>query len=553
MPRSVDAIVIGSGHNGLVAAAYLARAGWEVEVLERNAQPGGAVATEELTEPGFLHDTFSSWHPLFHLSAAYAELGDELATHGLEYLNTDDVVAATALPDGSSVVAHRDPGRTVEALSHADADTYRKDLEALGTQMDIVGELLGSELHSGHAVRLAARLGRRLGRRGAAELLAQVTGSGRAWLSGHFEGRELADLLGPWVLHTGLTPDQAGGGFQLLALAGALHQVGLPVVKGGSQGFVDAFVALITSHNGTVRTGVEVERITLRGGRTAGVVANAEEIEARRAVIANTTPTQLYGRLLANGDSPESVARQAARFRYATRAGTQIHLALSEPPRWRGDERLASAPLVHLTGGIDAVSLACAQAQAGLLPAEPTIVCGQPTTLDPSRAPDGRAILWIQLQEVPYQPRGDAAGEIDVRDGTWTPELEAAYADRIVDRLSRHIENLPGAIAGRAVLSPRTLEERNPNLVRGDIYSGATDLAQSYLWRPLPGYGSHETPIPGLYQCGASTHPGPGLNAGSGRIVAQLLLNPSFWRRFSSAYRRRRIDPHGSQRREDGA
>jgi phytoene dehydrogenase-like protein len=182
---------------------------------------------------------------------------------------------------------------------------------------------------------------------------------------------------------------------------------------------------------------------------------------------------------------------------------------------------------VHLTGGLDAVALACAQSRAGLLPAEPTIVCGQPTTLDPSRAPEGAAILWIQLQEVPYRARGDAAGEIDVGDGAWTTELENAYADRIVAGLARQIENLPEAIAGRAILSPTELERRNPSFVRGDIYAGATTLDQSYLWRPLPGYGSHTTPVPGLYQIGASTYPGPGLNAASGRIVALDLLRPS--------------------------
>jgi phytoene dehydrogenase-like protein len=540
MGRSVDAIVVGSGHNGLVAAAYLARAGWEVEVLERNPEPGGAVATEELTEPGYLHDTFSCWHPLFHLSAAYAELGDELAARGLEYLNAEDVVTGSVMPDGSSVFAHRDPARTVEALTSADAAAYAEDLETLGAQIDVVGELLGTELQSQRAARLVLRLARRLGRRSGTQFASKVVASGRGWLTGRFEGRELSDLFGPWVLHLGLTPDQAGGGFQLLALAGALHEVGMPVVRGGSDNFVTAFVSLIEAHGGKVRTGIEVERISTRSGRVAGVIAGGEEICARRAVIANTTPTQLYGRLLAPGDAPKDAVAQAARFRFATRAGTQLHLALSEPPRWQGDQRLAAAPIVHLSGGIDSVSLACAQAQAGLLPAEPTIVCGQPTALDPSRAPEGRAMLWIQLQEVPYRPTGDAAGEIDVGDGTWNPELEAAYADRIVDRLSRRIENLPEAVVGRAVLSPRTLEERNPNFGRGDIYAGATDLAQSYLWRPLPGFGSHKAPVPGLYQCGASTYPGPGLNAASGRIVALRLLREPLRRRVAARFIPRR-------------
>jgi phytoene dehydrogenase-like protein len=532
---AVDAVVIGSGHNGLVAAAYLARAGWSVQVLVRNAETGGAIATEELTEPGFRHDTFSSWHPLFVLSAAYAELGDELTARGLVYRNTDDVLTATVRPDGGAVVAHRDPERTAAGLSEADAATFGAELAAFGAHVETVGELLGTELQSARAARLGVSLTRSLGVRDALEFVAGVASSARGWLTARFEGRELADLLAPWVLHTGLTPDDPGGGFQLVALAGGLHQAGLPVVEGGSAGFVRAFVRLIEDHGGAVRTGMEVERITMRDGRAAGVLAGGEEILARRAVIAGTTPTQLYGRLLPLGAAPERAVAQAARFRYGDRSGTQIHLALAGPLRWKGDERLARAPIVHLSGGLDAVTLACAQARAGLLPAAPTIVCGQPTVLDPGRAPQGRAIVWIQLQEVPRRPVGDAAGEIEVGDGEWTPELEAAYADRVVDQIAAHVDNLD--VVGRAILSPRELERRNPNLVGGDIYAGATDLGQSYLWRPLPSYGSHATPVPGLYQCGASTYPGPGLNAASGRIVAKRLLTPGPRERIRSRLR----------------
>jgi phytoene dehydrogenase-like protein len=535
--RTVDAIVIGSGHNGLVAAAYLARAGWTVEVLERNAAPGGAVATEELTRPGYRHDTFSSWHPLFHTSAAWAELGPELAERGLEYVNADDVVTASVRPDGAAVVAHRDPERTAAGFEGADGAAYLADLGALGTQMDVVGELLGTELGSARALRLTGTLGRRLGLRDSRAFLARLTASARAWLDGGFEGRSAGDLLAPWVLHTGLTPDDGGGAFQLTALAGALHEIGMPVVRGGSDGFVKAFVRLIEDHGGAVRTGAEAERIVMRGGRAAGVVAGGEELLAGRAVIASTTPTQLYGRLLPDGAAPERAVAEARRYRYCDRAGMQIHLALSEPPRWRGDARLAQAAIVHVTGGLDAVSLACAQARAGLLPARPTVVCGQPTALDPSRAPDGAAIIWIQLQEVPYRPTGDAAGEIEVGDGAWSGELEDAYADRIVALLADHVENLPEAVVGRAILSPAELERRNPNFVRGDIYAGATGLDQSYLWRPLPSYGGHSTPVEGLYQIGASTYPGPGLNAASGRIVAMDLLRPPARERLLSRLR----------------
>src|SRR6201995_3415567 len=165
MSRSVDAIVVGSGHNGLVAAAYLARAGWEVEVLERNDAAGGAVATEELTEPGFRHDTFSCWHPLFHISGAFAELGDELAARGLEYVDTPGVTAGAVDSDREGLLARRDPGASLEGISAADRATYDAELAGFGESIPILGELLGTELHSLAAGKLALKLRRTLGHR----------------------------------------------------------------------------------------------------------------------------------------------------------------------------------------------------------------------------------------------------------------------------------------------------------------------------------------------------------------------------------------------------
>ena len=469
-----------------------------------------------------------AWHPLFYSSVAYEELGNELRTAGLDYENFDDVVTATVRPDGSSIVAHRDPSLTAVELTEPDGSTYLDELEELGGLMPVLGELLSTELHSPRAVALAARLLKSGGPRGAMAFGSRALQSSRAWVDARFTGPALGDLLAPWVLHTGMSPDDGGSAFPMLALAGGLHQFGMPIVQGGSYGLVEAFIALITEHGGVVRTDCEVERIVVRGGRAAGVIAGGEEITARRAVIANTTPTQLYGRLLAGeGAVPDKARTQAARYRYGRRAGMQIHLALSAPPRWRGDPRLGQAAIVHVTPGLDGVSRACTEAASGLLPSVPTVVCGQPTVADPSRAPEGGAIMWIQLQEVPFTPRGDAAGEIDTGDGTWTQELTDAYADRVVGLIGEHAEGFTETIVGRSVLSPLELSRRNINLEHGDIYAGAADLDQSYLWRPLPGYGSHATPVDGLWQCGASTHPGPGLNAASGRIVAQALLHES--------------------------
>ena len=174
------------------------------------------------------------------------------------------------------------------------------------------------------------------------------------------------------------------------------------------------------------------------------------------------------------------------------------------------------------------------EAERGLLPAEATIVVGQPMAVDPSRAPDGSWILWIQLQEVPSRPKGDAAGEIETGDGTWTEELRERYADRIQARIAAHAPNFESAILRRVVLSPADIEAANPNMPGGDIYSGSCALDQNLLWRPRPGLPGHRTPVDGLWHIGASTHPGPGLGAGSGTLVAKELLRPTLAERMSA-------------------
>jgi phytoene dehydrogenase-like protein len=217
----------------------------------------------------------------------------------------------------------------------------------------------------------------------------------------------------------------------------------------------------------------------------------------------------------------------------------QIHMALSERPRWEGDDRLESTAIVHVAPGLDGVSRAVNEAERGLLPAEATIVCGQPLAVDPSRAPEGSWILWIQLQELPSRPKGDAAGEIEVRDGSWTESLRERYADRIQARLARQIPNLESSLLGRTVLSPADIEAANINMVGGDIYAGSCALDQNFLWRPRPGLPGHRTPVENVYLIGASTHPGPGLGAGSGTLVAQELLRPSLAARLRGAGARR--------------
>jgi phytoene dehydrogenase-like protein len=538
VPRSYDAVIVGSGINSLAAAALLARGGWSVCVLERNDYLGGAIKTAEITEPGYLHDLFSAWHPLWVGGAAHAQLGDELAARGLEYLNTE-LPTATLFPDGGSAFLLRSAdANAAEFDRHAEGDgaAWQRALAEFFPNADLAFGVLGTELWSGAGASLGLQAYRRLGRRGLVEFTGSLLTSARDWLTQTFASERLHGLIAPWVLHTGLGPDDAASGYMAGVIAVAVQEGGMPIPRGGGARLVDALERLVRVHGGVLETEHDVEEIVVSGGRATGVRVAGESIRARRAVLANVTPTQLYGRLLPGGAVPAATAEKAQRFRFG-RADMQIHYALSEPPRWEGDERLGQTALVHVTPGLEGVSRAVNEAVRGLLPAEATIVVGQPLTIDPSRAPEGSGLLWIQLQELPWYIRGDAAGELPP--APWTDELRERYADRIQARLARHIPNLESSIRARTVLSPADLYHANVNLERGDPYAGALTLDQNFLWRPFPGQPGHMTPVPGLWHIGASTHPGPGLGGGSGTMVAHALLQPPLPRRTLARVRTR--------------
>ncbi len=522
-----DAVFVGSGINSLAGAALLARAGWKVCVLERNEWLGGAIRTVEgLIAPGFTHEVFASWHPLWTSSPAYAELKPDLDRLGVKYLNTE-LATASAFPDGSSAFLSTDGAANAAELGEA----WPRQFDDFMANADIAFGVLGTELWSAAGLGLGRQAYSRFGRRGLLEFSGRVLSTARDWLTETFDGEAAHGLLAPWVLHTGLGPDQATSGFMTQVIACALQLGGMPVPKGGGVNLVDGLATIVREAGGELRTAADVERILVSEGRATAVrLTGGEAVSASRAVLACVTPTQLYGRLLDDGDAPANVHEAARRFRYG-RGEMQIHLALHELPRWRGDERLARTPIVHVTPGLDGVSRAVNEAERGLLPAEATIVCGQPLAVDPSRAPDGSWILWIQLQELPSQPKGDAADELDTANG-WDEQLREAYADRIVERLGGHIENLETATLGRVVLGPAEIAAANPNWVGGDIYGGSCALDQNLLWRPTPAMPGHETPVERLFHIGASTHPGPGLGAGSGYLAAKRLTRPPLPRRL---------------------
>lgn len=519
-----DFVIVGSGINSLVCAATLARAGKRVTVLERNDRLGGCIRTEELF-PGFHHDVLSSWYPLFTTSPAYELLGPDLHERGLELINTE-TPTGVSIDGGGGLVLRTDDAANVARLNEVEpgeGDRYAAAIQTfLSRDSGLAFGLLGDELWSRSSLRLLwGEARKRGGVRSLASFFGEALEPCRGWLESDFRSELTRGLIAPWVLHAGLGPDDVYSAIMGKITVAALGMAGVPVVKGGSSNIVTAFRRLITDHGGETVTGADVDEIVVDGARAVGVRTSDGEVHrADTAVICNVTPTQLYGRLVPDGLVPEETARRADDYRYG-RADMQIHFALREAPRWRTEE-VGEASIVHVTSGLDGVSKAVNEAERGLLPESATVVVGQPTLTDPSRAPDGASILWIQLQELPSVIKGDAAGEIQApQDGVWNETVREAYADRIQARLSGHIENLDTAIVGRRVFSPSDLEGINTNLVGGDPYSGACTLDQFLLWRPLGTTKNHETPVRGLYHIGASTHPGPGLAGNSGYLVAQ--------------------------------
>lgn len=527
-----DGVIIGSGINSLVAGALLSRAGWRVAVFERNGWLGGAMRTAEITDPGFVHEVLSSWHPLFVGSPGCAALKDDLARAGVVYRNTPHPTA-TLFPDGRAAFLSTDHAKNVrhfDALSRGDGQAWDEVAAAFGRKADVSFGILGADSNLHSAVGLALKAHRALGRGGAEEYLVSLFASARNWLGETFASPEVKGLFAPWVLHTGLGPDGPGSAFMTELIGVAVEQIGMPVPVGGGRSLVEAFVRLIEGWGGHLAANTEVFEVVVEGGQATGVrLASGEVVRARRAVLANVTPTQLYLKLLASTPVPGEVLRKARRYRYG-RADMQIHYALSAKPTWPGAGPLGETAIIHLTPGLDGVSRAVNEAERGLLPAEATIVLGQPMAVDPSRAPEGSWIFWVQLQELPSHPVGDAADAIPV-EGSWTDDVRERYADRITARIAHHLPGFEGLVRKRVALSPADLEALDVNLMGGDPYSGDAGLDQEFLFRPFSGTKGHRTVIPRLYHIGASTHPGPGLHGTSGYLAASDLLRSHRWHR----------------------
>lgn len=521
-----DAIVIGAGHQGLVCATYLARAGWSVLVLERSPQPGGAVQSAELTRQGFVHDLFATNLNLFLASPVAAELGPQLERHGLTYASCSRPFA-NVYPQARALRVHQDVTQTLAELERhdqRDAEGWR-ELDALYQRLSpALFALYGSRLDSRSLARVALRQLPALGTGGARELARLLVSSTRELAETYLHSPEAHALLGCWGMHLDFGPDVSGGAMFPFLEAFTDMRTGISLARGGAGKLIEALVALAADQGASLRTDAEVVRVAVKDGRATGVeLASGELITARRAVIASLTPPALYERLLAEAPLPEALRRAARRYRYGP--GTMmLHLALSAPPAWEAGEDLAQFAYIHIAPYLEDLATTYADACAGILPAEPMLVVGQSSAVDSTRAPQGGHVLWVQVRALPAEIRGDAAGEILAR--TWNQAGEP-YAERVLAKLERYAPGIGELVLDRAILTPAELERRDPNLVGGDSIAGSMHLRQNFLFRPLPGLADHETGVERLLLVGASTWPGGGVNALSGYNVAHKLLVPA--------------------------
>ncbi len=340
----------------------------------------------------------------------------------------------------------------------------------------------------------------------------------RGWLEADFQSPLTQALFAPWILNVGLTPESAYSAKMRKVITVALEAAGVPVIKGGAPAAVNAFEVLITERGDVLRTNLDVERILVHGGEVAGIrLAGGEEVVCG-SVLASVTSTQLYGRLLEGEELQED--REEVRCYRHGRGNFQLRYALDRHPEWRA-KGLEDVALIHLTDGIDAVSKSANEAQRGMLPETPTICVRQPHRLDPSRCPEGKTVLWLQIPDAPRVIKGDAAGKIACAD--WDEATREAFADRVEAILARHIENFGEVRLARRTYSPRDLEAMNVNLVGGDPYGGHFGIDQFFIRRPFEHSRNGESAVRGLIQIGASTHPDPGLGGGSGFNAARTL------------------------------
>jgi len=523
---SRDIIVIGAGHNGLVAAAYLAKAGRRVLVLEQREAIGGAAVTEEIF-PGFRVSTV-------------ADGGGYLSPRVRRGLKIDsrvetmpsEAVAFCPQPDGSQLTIWRDVGRSVDEIarfSRADAEAYPGFVELMTRIADVLGglmEMTPPDLPEVGRQDLLAGLGlfgplRRLGRKRIGELLRVLPMSVDDLLNEFFESPVVKAAIGASsVLNISWGPREAGTAFTLLghwALGGTGLFRSASVVRGGMGALTEAIADAARGFGAEIRTGVRVENAIVREGRVAGAkLASGEEIEAG-IVVSNADPRTTFHQLLEPRKLDASFMRHVRAIKYRGSAA-RIHLALRELPEFPalagGDVAALRGP-IQIAPSLDYVQRAFDCTKYGRPSERPYLDVLIPTLSDPGLAPEGRHILSITARYAPYA----------LREGSWDSRRDS-FADVVIDTLAEYMPGIREAILHRHVLTPTDLERRY-GLPEGNPNHGEMTLDQFFHMRPIPGYARYRTPVAGMYLCGAGAHPGGGVTGLPGHNAAREILADS--------------------------
>lgn len=511
-----DAVIIGSGPNGLVAANLLADRGWNVLVLEAQPEPGGAVRSDSDVHPGYVHDTFSSFYPLAAVSPALRGLG--LEAFGLDWIEAPAVLGHP-LPDGDWALLHRDPELTAAGLDQdhpGDGDAWLALYErwrAIGNQL--TAALLRPFPPVGPGLALLTRL-RRAGGLGFVRMLLEPAST---LAERRFGGEQARLLLTGLAGHADIPLAAPGSGLMGLLLAMVGHTHGFPVPRGGAGALTRSLAERLVTRGGELRCASRVEAILLDRGRAVGVrTADGERIRTR-AVLADVPAPSLYGDLIPVEQLPARIRSAMAVFD-PDPATFKIDWALSGPVPWRTAPAVAPGT-VHVADSADELALALAQVTHHRVPARPFLLVGQMATTDPGRAPAGAESLWAYTH-LPREIHGDEAGVI--KSGRLSAADQERFADRVQDQLRRYAPDFDSRVLARRVLGPAELEERNEGLPDGALGGGTAGLHQQLIFRPVPGTGRPATPFRGLYLASSAAHPGGAVHGACGANAARAAL-----------------------------
>lgn len=505
-PALVDAVVIGSGPNGLVAANALADAGWDVLVLEAQRTAGGAVRSAEVIAPGFSTDLFSAFYPLAAASPVIKDL--DLGAYGLRWVQAP-VVLAHVLDDGRAAVLSTDVTTTAASLDEFAAGDGQAWAEMFAQWQRIRDPLLDALFTPFPPVKAAVRLLRRTHVSGAVDLARLAVLPVNRLVGENFRGEGAGLLLTGNALHSDIPPDAAGSGVfgWLLTMLG--QEVGFPVPEGGAGRLAGALTCRLTSAGGQVRTGARVTSIDLARGRADSVnCADGTIVRARRAILADVGAPSLYRDLVGLDQLPAGLRGRLDAFQW-DHATLKINWALNRPVPWTA-AGAHGAGTVHLGVDQDGFSRFAADLAARRLPDNPFLLFGQMTTADPTRSPAGTESAWAYT----HVPNG-----ID-----WTAEELADHVERVQHCIEARAPGFTATVVGCHVQTPADLEAANANLKGGATNGGTARIHQQLFFRPTGGTGRAETPVPGLFLASASAHPGGGVHGACGWNAALAAL-----------------------------